>query len=303
MKNPLRNFFSFTRREGIGIFLLSLIVIGLLIYHVSDGMNETEIGDFSAFENDINLFNAALKTNNQQQIEEAYTPITDSLFYFNPDTADSLTWLSLGLYPKQAASIMKYKRKGGRFYKKEDVQKMYAINDSMYKRLEPYIRIPEKPAREKFFKKHTSTYPEYEKKSKSYTPTKLEMNKADSLQWVALKGIGPVLANRILEYRKKLGGFIHVSQLQEVYGIKPEVFAELNQLIFIESTFEPEKIPINTADYNRLKNHPYISHNLAKSMLAYRTQHGNYKHIADLKKIHLFTDEIYSKLVPYLSLE
>jgi competence ComEA-like helix-hairpin-helix protein len=47
----------------------------------------------------------------------------------------------------------------------------------------------------------------------------IDINTADSAAWVALNGIGPGFAKRIMTYREKLGGFYQVDQLKEVYGL------------------------------------------------------------------------------------
>ena len=47
----------------------------------------------------------------------------------------------------------------------------------------------------------------------------IDINTADSTAWVALNGIGPGFAKRIITYREKLGGFYQVDQLKEVYGL------------------------------------------------------------------------------------
>ena len=44
----------------------------------------------------------------------------------------------------------------------------------------------------------------------------IDINTADSAAWVALNGIGPGFAKRIMTYREKLGGFYQVDQLKEV---------------------------------------------------------------------------------------
>lgn len=62
---------------------------------------------------------------------------------------------------------------------------------------------------------------EYKKASASfsYKPFFIDVNKADSAGFEKLYGIGPKLASRIVKYREWLGGFTHVEQVKEVYGI------------------------------------------------------------------------------------
>ena len=60
---------------------------------------------------------------------------------FDPNTVDSMTLLHLGFKPWQAKNMLKYRAKGGRYRKKEDMKKLYGMTDSMYIALEPYICI------------------------------------------------------------------------------------------------------------------------------------------------------------------
>ena len=52
----------------------------------------------------------------------------------------------------------------------------------------------------------------------------IDINTADTTAFIALPGIGSKLANRIIAFRTKLGGFSDVDQIREVYGLKDSVF-------------------------------------------------------------------------------
>lgn len=112
-----------------------------------------------------------------------------------------------------------------------------------------------------------------------------------------------MLAARIIKRRNELGGYINKNQLSEIYGLKPEVITQIESFVYIDHLFSPNKININTATYEVLKKHPYINHALANAIVSYRQQHGNYKKIEDVRKIHLVTAELYSKIAPYISIE
>jgi competence ComEA-like helix-hairpin-helix protein len=303
MKKFFKNYFSFTRRESIGIAVLFFIIVSLTVFLIlrNNGINIIPI-DYTEYEEEIRLFESQLNNKQEELLHNTNSVNTkskDSLFYFNPNNIDSISWLKLGFSPKQVKSIFNYKRKGGMFYTKQDVAKMYAIDSLSFLRIEPYIIIPQKE--KKYFKESkngkTSEY-EYKK-----TPKLVNLNTADSLQLIELKGIGPVLSSRIINFRNKLGGFINKNQLKDIYGLKPETLENIDAFIFIEQNFTPKKININTATYEMLKEHPYIDYSLAKVIVAYRNQHGKFKKPEDVKKIHLLTEELYSKIAPYITIE
>ena len=61
----------------------------------------------------------------------------------------------------------------------------------------------------------------------------LDLNTATVADLDALPGIGPVLAQRIVEHRERNGPFRTVEQLDDVPGIGPTTYAELAELVTV----------------------------------------------------------------------
>jgi competence protein ComEA len=55
----------------------------------------------------------------------------------------------------------------------------------------------------------------------------VSLNRATATELEALPGVGPVLAQRVIEHREAIGGFTSVEQLLEVDGIGDQTLAEL----------------------------------------------------------------------------
>lgn len=130
-----------------------------------------------------------------------------------------------------------------------------------------------------------------------------DINSADTLELIKVYGIGTKLAERIIKFRNKLGGFITKSQLKHVFGIDSNTFIELNNKTFITPYFQPKKILINQINFDELKLHPYIGYKFAKVILAYRNTHGKFIDASDLSKIKILTNEEVEKIIPYIDFQ
>jgi len=220
-------------------------------------------------------------------------PIT--YFYFDPNVLQKAEWIRLGLREKQAQVILNYVHKGGRFYQKEDLFKIYSLSKQEVERLIPYVRI-EEPATPK---KSNAYNPPLYIPIKTPPPILIDINLADSLAFEMLHGIGPSFARRIVNYRQALGGFYSIQQLKEVYGIPAELIDKLSTQLNLQAD-NIQKIAINHWSVEELGKHPYLKYKRARLIVAYRNQHGSFQSIADLKHIHSLDDDFFVKIEPYL---
>ncbi|MCK4249187.1 MAG: helix-hairpin-helix domain-containing protein [Candidatus Omnitrophica bacterium] len=62
----------------------------------------------------------------------------------------------------------------------------------------------------------------------------VNINKDDKEKIVSLPGIGPVLAGRIVQYRKINGPYQKPDQLMDVSGIGPKKFEQIKKYIVVE---------------------------------------------------------------------
>jgi competence ComEA-like helix-hairpin-helix protein len=127
----------------------------------------------------------------------------------------------------------------------------------------------------------------------------IDINTADSAAWVALNGIGPGFAKRIITYREKLGGFYQVDQLKEVYGLD-SLWVKENKALLKVGAGVYRFLAINQVEWKDFK-HPYLPYGQSKVVLAYRKQHGVLKDFEALEKIQLLDLVAWKRLKPYLS--
>jgi len=238
--------------------------------------------------------------------EERYLPATAvEYFEFDPNGLPIVDWKRLGLSERQISVIKNYEAKGGRFRKPVDLRRIYSISDADYARLAPYIRIaPSEPAR------RTDTPPVEAPASRAQdgedvatvapgTVISLDLNRADSLALQELPGIGPVFASRIVRFRDRLGGFHDKRQLLEVYGLDLERYNGLETQVYVDAAIV-SRININTASYQELVAHPFISSKQANAVIQYRHQHGPFDSVEALLEIVIIDEDFLRKIAPYL---
>ena len=146
-----------------------------------------------------------------------------------------------------------------------------------------------------------SIFPGYVRKLAQNQHWTLDINMADSIAWVGLKGIGPGFAKRILAYRQRLGGFHAVLQLKEVYGLD-SVWVEENKSHLKIGTGVFRTLRVNQLAWNEFR-HPYLPYAQVKLLLTYRKQHPYISSFEELGQIHGLDMGIWIRLKPYLSYE
>lgn len=264
------------------IILIAMVLSAPYVYQASHKDNTI---NFKAFDK------ATAKTDKTDSIiaDESASAVGHNtgaavLFKFNPNNLPLADWVKLGLTEHQALVIKHYEEKGGQFFTKGDVKKMYSIGPAEYKRIEPYINLPDGPAY-------------YNNKVKAGEV--VEVNTADSARLTMIHGIGPAFARRIVRYRERVGGFYNKEQLKEVYGIDEEKYNQIRADIAVDGK-HIIKVNINVATFAELKRFPYLSYKQMDAIIAYRDEHGNYNTLTDLKNIAILNDGILRKIGPYL---
>jgi competence ComEA-like helix-hairpin-helix protein len=306
------DYFTFTKRERIGVLvLICLIALIFLLPPLLRNQSRTKPPNLdtswmAALKNAEVVDSSRPKTyKNFQQDEDAHSytydrtvnssPSLKSVFPFDPNTLSEAGWRKLGIKDKTISTIRNYLQKGGRFFKAADLKRIYGLRPDDFARLEPYVSIEASPTNSSAFSKK-----EFSPGRAAISP--VDINQADTSALIALPGIGNKLAARIVSFREKLGGFYSVDQIGEVYGLADSVFQKIKRFFLLGNT-SIKRININTASVDEMKMHPYIRQAMAKQITAYREEHGQFKSVADLRKIQSVTEEIFKKLAPYLVIE
>lgn len=257
--------------------------------------------DYARLEEYIALENSPKSSWNNRFNTPQYQPVREvKLFPFDPNTATETELLTLGLDEKVVKNVLKYREKNGKFYKKEDLKRLYGFSEIDYLRLENYVQIVDN-------QRFTNTNPslagqnDAKKMEGRPIPSVIDINKASFEEWLEIRGIGRTFAARIIEQREKLGGFATLEQLKEVYGLPDTTYQNIIPSLKI-STSVFRKILINKATIENCT-HPYLTRKQMDVLVRYRTNHGFYKNMADLKLAGVLPDATLEKLKPYIQFD
>jgi competence protein ComEA len=297
LKAILRSLFAFSRGETNG-FLILLPLMALIIF--SEPAYRywfvRQPHDFSRDSLRLDSLMATWQWATGNDSTENNSGIERSLFFFDPNTALENDFIRLGFSASVANRIIRYRASGGKFKVKADLLKIYGMDSLAYAGLKAYINLPEDKLSDIVSDK---SFPI----KRETAIAKSDLNKADTAQLDKVYGIGRKLSARIIKYRNRLGGFVSLGQLNEVYGLDSAVIQRISERFIIENQFMPVQININDTAEKGLASHPYLSFKLAKSITAYRFQHGRFTSVDDLAKMQLLSEGDLKRIKPYLTVE
>lgn len=208
---------------------------------------------------------------------------------FDPNSVDSATLSQFGLDPWMSRRWVRYRLKGGKFRHKEDVLKITGLTRDWYDRAVGWMEFAKAPP------------PQEKRVSKSVSRS--DINVADSLALIAVRGVGPSLSRRIRVYRDRLGGFVSMFQLHEVYGLDSNAVDELRLKFQVLPGFVPHQLSVNESTREDLAHHPYIGWTKSKALVLYRFQHGSFSTLDELRQVRGLDSAWVEKVRFYLKVE
>ena len=155
----LEKYFTFSRTERNGIVVLILLCIIVLIAPrvyfyfkpVQHANNSKDKAGIEAFEKGLTLNEDLTDTITPSDSSLAHHDSTTTIqklkrrqatyFEFDPNKIGVEDWMRLGFTEKQAQSIELYKQKGGKFYRPQDLMRLYVMDEEHYYKLKPFVKI------------------------------------------------------------------------------------------------------------------------------------------------------------------
>jgi DNA uptake protein ComE-like DNA-binding protein len=200
MQSGWKSYFIFSKKEQRGIMVLGIILLGTMLMGILFPRKEM-----------------AINITAQQR---------GPLFYFDPNTMDSITAIRLGIPSRQVMTLIRYRNKGGRFYRKEDLAKLYGLKKELVEKLIPYVVIKNVDRNITYRKMLDYNHQKFinrtgrdkEDVNKNLNEWNIDINLADEKQWAVKTKLSPAIIQNIIRYRNYLGGFTNLNQMKKVYG-------------------------------------------------------------------------------------
>ncbi|MGW1455116.1 ComEA family DNA-binding protein [Salegentibacter agarivorans] len=284
----IKSHFVFNKSQQNGIFLLVIIIITLqAIYFFADFSSESNSEALS--QEEIETFQTQIDSIKLAR-EEADSVKT---YPFNPNYITDFKGYTLGMSIEEIDKLQRFREENKWINSAKDFQKVTGVSDSLLALISPYFKFPDWVI-------------EAEKKKsieRKMAPISIsDLNKAEAEELQKVKGIGEVLANRIVNYRTKIGGFRSELQLKDIYGLSYETREKLQRQFRVVEDKNFSLININEAKVLELLEVPYIKYELAREIIDYRQLHEKIKSFEELSKIESFPSDKIDRIQLYLSL-
>lgn len=271
-KNKIKTFSSFQRKAILGLFC---VVVGIQLSYY---FYKNKVENFSQLKMD-----ETTKLFVQKEIDSLKQIASkEKIFPFNPNFIDDSKGYRLGMTVEQIDRLLAFRATKKYANSAKEFQKVTGVSDQWLEKYSPYFNFPE------WTQKGNLNQNSFNVNSKSINLIIKDINKATSEDLIAVKGIGPAFAERIITERQKIGGFVHLDQLNFIWSLPPEAVSSLKKQFRIISKPTINKININTASKEEISKIPYITNQVARDLLIYRSKSDNSLKIEDLKKIKGF---------------
>jgi len=292
-KDDIKSFFNFSKDQQKGILFLFLIIIGLQVGYYFIDFNP--VHKPSPKEQNWLSLQSTIDTLKLQKHETSY-----KMYPFNPNFITDFKGYKLGMKVEEIDRLLAFRKQGKFANSPEEFQKVTGISDSLLNAIAPFFKFPDWVN-----KKNQGNYQNsYAKSNRKEFPKKeamrvLDINQATKEDLMKVYGIGDAISDRILAQKDTYGGFVSMEQMNEIWGLSPEVISNLNKYFKINSLPQIKKININNASIKELGQFPYFKYPISKNIVTYRSMNGDLK-IEDLANIKAFPVDKVKIIVLYL---
>jgi len=283
-----KSYFQYSKSQRSGIFLLVLlcVICQFAFFYLDPSSENVENSEKQKW---IGL---QAKVDSLKVEKKNYIP---KIYPFNPNYITDYKGSKLGMSIEEIDRLLNFRKTNQYVNSALEFQKVTQVSDSLLNAISPYFKFPDWVNKSK-----AKSYRPFEKKIEKLVP--LDINLATKEDLIKIYGIGPALSDRILKQKELFGGFVSMKQMDDVWGLSPEVIENLNKHFKIASLPKIKKIDINNSSIKELLLFPYFKYALAKAIVTYRSMNGDFKNFEDLTRINGFPIEKLDIIILYLYL-
>ena len=280
MKN-IKPHFVFSKQQRSGVFtLLLLIVVLQCVYYFSESksyeLSQVEYNQINTFQKEIDSL-ALFQKNKKYEI-----------YPYNPNFISDYKGYALGMSIEEIDRLHVFRKMNKYVNSAKDFQRVTLVSDSLLKVLAVKFKFPD------WVNKSNS-------KKKNKAAFQSDINRTSAKDILRVTGVNYKICYRIIDFRDKLGGFVQISQLQDVYGIALVDIEKITLKFQLKTIPEIKKINLNLANVLKLSESPYISEYLASNIVEERVLRDGFSEVSELKFVKSFPKDKFDHIKIYFT--
>lgn len=280
------------KRFRNGIFLLSIVAfLIIIISFVFQEKKEltSDLVEIKSYQSQIDSLKLAMLESKKEYVIRP----------FNPNFITDYKGYTLGLSSEELDRLYQFRLKDKWINSSSDFQRVTKVSDSLLAKISPLFKFPEwvnKP-------RTSIAYSSKKKFPQKTFAQKKDLNQVLVKELVDEINIPDFIAERIINYRKKIGGFIDDKQLLDVSGLYESQRTHLLSDYTVKTFKSLEKINLNQATVKELMEVPYFDFEMALEIRDFIKDRNGVSSFEELGKINGFDVEKIDRIELYLKLE
>ena len=281
MKN-IKSHFVFTKQQRSGVFVILLLIVMLqcVCFFMDFNTEESRLVDeekITAFQNEIDSL-ALVKKASKYEVRP-----------YNPNFITDYKGYVLGMSVEEIDRLHQFRNLNKYVNSAKEFQQVTQVSDSLLGKLSPKFKFPDWVAKKNLSSRYS---PSYQK----------NLNKAEAKDVNKATGLEYRLAYRIVNFRKKLGGFLVFEQLKDVYGLSEDDIKKVTDKFVLKTIPNIKKININLASASELAKLVYINEYIAVNIVDERALREGYGSLDELRYVTHFPIEKLDRIKLYLTI-
>jgi len=271
----------FTKEQRSGVFVLLVLIVTLqcvyfFVDFTADDFNEADQQKITFFQKEIDSL-ALLKQEKKYEV-----------LPYNPNFITDYKGYVLGMSIEEIDRLHQFRKLNKYVNTVKEFQQVTKVSDSLLRELSSKFKFPDWDV-----KKNSNN-----KVKKGYQK---DINKAEAKDIYNAVSLDYKLAYRIVNFRKKLGGYLALDQLEDVYGLSSEQIKKVKQKFVLKTIPNIKKININLATASELSSLVYINEYLATNIVDERVLREGYESLDELRFVSKFPKEKLERIKLYLT--